>query len=144
LTGGSQAIAVFDAPGLFDRPGLAGAAGRFRTSSWATGTRTTTEVSSRPTLRIVIVSVWFCAALIAERSALAARLMSAAGAIKASCRRLARSWPDANWTAPNAAVMARAAKIALNICDMAIIPRHMAITNTTRTEPKGVRRLLIT
>ena len=59
LTGGSQAIArLGDA-------GLAGGSGRFRTSSraagwagtWVTGIRTTTEVSARPTVRIVIVSV---------------------------------------------------------------------------------------
>ena len=54
LTGGSQATAVFD--GLFEAAGLAGTTGRFRATS-VTGTRTTTEVSSRPTLRIVIVSV---------------------------------------------------------------------------------------
>src|SRR5262245_49436641 len=69
LTGGSQAMAVFDVPGL-DAPGLAGGAGRFRTSSLAaTGTRTTTDMSARPTLRIVIVSVWPDAALSAARSA---------------------------------------------------------------------------
>ena len=74
----------------------------------------------------------------------AARLMSAAGSAAASCRRPMRSWPDASWTAPNVAETARAAKTALNICDMRCVPRPMAITNTTRTGPKGVRRYSIT
>ena len=101
---------------------LGGRRAVWTTGAWTTGTRTTTEVSSRPTLRIVIVSVRPGAALSAARSALAARLISPAGSVAASSRRPMRSWPDANWTAPNVAEAARAAKNALKICDMTFCP----------------------
>src|SRR5215213_9818726 len=111
--------------------------GPWTVGAWATGTRTTTDVSSRPTLRIVIVSVWLGAALSTTRSALAERLMSAAGAVAAgavaaSCRRPVRSWPDASWTAPNPAVTARPAKIALKICDMRFVTRHNGDLDKTK------------
>ena len=114
------------------RFGLAAGSGRLRISSrmngdWAAGagamgTRTTTDVSARFTLRIVTVSVGLCAALSAARSALAPRLISPAGSVEATCRLPVRSWPDASCTAPKVPATARVAKTALKICDMLVCP----------------------
>ena len=126
LTTGSHAT--------FRSPGLANKVSR---AAWATGTRTSTDVSERPSSRSEIVCVRAAdAGTPAARSALAARLMPAPADYQGNlqngdCETRPRSRPEANCTAPNVSETADAPRIPLNrawleTCDMLRPPSFVA------------------
>src|SRR6202165_5469445 len=118
LTAGSQATAILPLA-AFSSEG----AEEPLSAAWATGIRTSTEVSETPfnCSEMVWVGVGDTATP-AARSVLVARLMAVKGVPAEACRSPVRSRPKANCAAPNVSETANTAKIPRENCDMCIGP----------------------
>ena len=123
LTIGSQASLAFWSSDLISIGAGLASCGR--------GIRTSTDVSASRSTRKEMVCVDCGDGAVARRafrSVFAARLTPCAEAVGEAFRRLVRSWPEANYTAPNIAesaiveVTAIAPQIPLRMLDMTPVP----------------------